>query len=182
LVVTGIVLRGTISVGDHLMLGPFAKGDFRKVRIRSIHVHRTNVKRAYSGQTASLSFKHLKRPDIRKGMALVDVSLKPVGCLRFEAEVNLLDDLDKTPLQGEPVLHIGTVNQSARVVEMDEDSLKKAGSGKVTFEFRHQSEYIRVGAKVIFREGRTKGVGTVSRIVQTFGGKAEEDEDLDIEL
>lgn len=110
-------------------------------------------------------------------MALVDPSLKPVGCLKFEAEVNFLEDFGKFPVQYEPVLHIGTVNQSAKVTEVDVDGLKKDGGGVIKFEFRHQPEYIRVGSKLIFREGRTKGVGTVSRILDFIGGNGDDEEE-----
>jgi GTPase len=182
LVVTGIVLRGSISVGDHLLLGPFSNGDFRKVKIRSIHVHRTSVKRAGSGQTASLSFKRVKKGDVRKGMALVHPSLKPLGCMKFEAEITLLEGFKKIQLQHEPVLHIGTVNQSARITKLDLENLESVGSGVVQFEFKHQPEYIRVGSKLVFREGFAKGVGTVSRIVDVVGNRIDDDEEEDIDL
>jgi GTPase len=181
LVVNGIVLRGSISVGDNLLLGPFSNGDFRKVKIRSIHVHRTSVKRAGSGQSASLAFKRVKKGDVRKGMALVHPSLKPLGCMKFEAEITLLEGFKTIQLQHEPVLHIGTVNQSARITELEQAKFESIGAGVVQFEFKHQPEYIRVGSKLVFREGSAKGVGTVSRIVEFVGNRIDDDEeDIDI--
>jgi GTPase len=78
-------------------------------------------------------------------------------------------------------LHIGTVNQSARITQLDLEHLATVGSGVVQFEFKHQPEYIKVGSKLIFREGSAKGVGTVSRLIDFLGNRNEDDEeDIDI--
>lgn len=164
-VVTGLIVRGAIGMGAVLMLGPFSDGKFFKVTVSSIHVHRSPVKRAFSGQTASLAIKKIRREEIRKGMVLVDPVLHPKGCFEFEVEITLLFDASRLDVQHEFVLNVDTVTQSARIVHID-NCLVEGSNGKISFKFRHQPEYLRIGAKVIFREANEIiGAGIVSRIL-----------------
>jgi hypothetical protein len=41
------------------------------------------------------------------------------------------------------------------------DVLRMGDRALVTFEWNHRPEYVKIGTRVIFREGRTKGVGVV---------------------
>ncbi|RUS21544.1 GTP-binding protein 1-like protein [Endogone sp. FLAS-F59071] len=56
-------------------------------------------------------------------------------------------------------------------------ALKTGERGEIRFRFVHQPEHLRVGAQVLFREGRTKCLGKVVRIVRGMeGGEAVETE------
>ena len=45
-----------------------------------------------------------------------------------------------------------------------QDSLKTGQRGKIRFRFIKQPEYIKVGARILFRERRTKGIGEVTQV------------------
>lgn len=53
------------------------------------------------------------------------------------------------------------LNQKKKFQEV----LRTGDRDKVQFKFIRQPEYIRPGTKMVFREGRTKAVGTVSSVV-----------------
>ena len=46
---------------------------------------------------------------------------------------------------------------------MDKEVLRTGDRSKVRFRFIKQPEYIKPGTRLLFREGRTKGVGKVIR-------------------
>lgn len=45
-----------------------------------------------------------------------------------------------------------------------QDSLGTNKSAKVRMRFLRQPEYITVGARLLFREGKTKGIGHITKI------------------
>lgn len=45
-----------------------------------------------------------------------------------------------------------------------QSSLRTNEKARVIFEFKYKPEYIRVGARLLFREGKSKGVGEVLQI------------------
>ena len=65
----------------------------------------------------------------------------------------------------EAVVHCLAVRQTARIEEMDTATLRTRDRAIVKFRFMYQPEYLRTGAKFIFREGKTKGTGIVREIV-----------------
>lgn len=55
--VSGTLLQGYIRLGDTLLLGPDALGQFQPILVKSIHRKRMPVKEVRGGQTASFSLK-----------------------------------------------------------------------------------------------------------------------------
>ena len=62
-------------------------------------------------------------------------------------------------------MHIGSVRQTATICQMTKNVLRTGDRDLVTFRFIKNPEYLRVGSRMVFREGRTKAVGT---IVKTY--------------
>lgn len=62
-------------------------------------------------------------------------------------------------------VHIGSICQTA-VIEgiMDPEGLRANIRAPVLFRFTRSPEYVRVGMRLLFREGTTKGIGTVSQV------------------
>ena len=89
-VVSGTTLAGTIRVNDTLLLGPDANGVFVPVAIKGIHRRRLPTREVRGGQTASFSLKKIKRSQIRKGMVMVDPSLKPRASWEFDGDLLVL--------------------------------------------------------------------------------------------
>jgi hypothetical protein len=62
----------------------------------------------------------------------------------------------------QPVVHIGTIRQAARIVLMEGQGVLRTGNRAIChFCFMYRPEYLKPGARLIFREGRTKGVGKI---------------------
>ena len=62
------------------------------------------------------------------------------------------------------VIHCGVIRQAAKVVDMDHDLLRTGDKGLIRFRYMYRPEFLKVGTTVLFREGRTKGLGVVSRV------------------
>ena len=62
-------------------------------------------------------------------------------------------------------VHMGSIRQTA-VVEgiFGRDSLKANETGSCLFRFLIRPEFVKVGMSLLFRDGKTKGVGVVTQI------------------
>ena len=108
----------------------------------------------------------------------------------FEAEVIILHHASTIKQNYQAVMHSGSIRQCAIAVEIENISAKKTVSdltleqsasqaqfqdsmkrmlntgekGLVRFRFAYYPEILRAGATIMFREGRTKGIGYVTRV------------------
>ncbi|CAL5222525.1 g4900 [Coccomyxa viridis] len=161
-VVAGTVKRGTLVQGSTLLLGPHA-GDasFKLTGIKSIAYKRLPVAKVVAGQTAALALKKVKRSSLRKGMVLVDSSLHPKASWEFDADIAILTHSTTIAPKYQAVIHCEIVRQAARVVAMDRERLRSGDRACVRFRFLQRPEYLAIGSRFVFREGRTKGIGVV---------------------
>ncbi|KAK0397734.1 hypothetical protein QR680_002243 [Steinernema hermaphroditum] len=163
-VVSGTCLSGKISLGDNLQLGPNSIGEFVPVPIKSIHRKRMPVTTVKCGQTASFALRKQTKKDVRKGMVLVSPEVTPQSCYQFDAEVLILHHPTTIATNYQAMVHVGSVRQTATIIALDKDVLRTGDRGVATFKFIRQPEYLRIGTKMVFREGRTKAVGTIMKI------------------
>lgn len=168
-VVSGVVVSGSVAHNQPLLLGPDGNGAFKEVVVKSVMNKRVGVPRAEAGQTASFAIKGKKeivrKRDIRKGMVLVDPSSHPQATWQFEAEVLILVHPTTLKPGYTPVIHCLTVRQAARIMHMTKDYLRSGDRATVTFQWMYRPEYICEGTRIIFREGRTKGIGMVTKVM-----------------
>lgn len=121
LVVTGIIKGGTARLNQQCYLGPDKGKGFKTVVIKSIHVNRSPREEAYSGEYACFNIRPLKaneklsRNDFRKGMVLLDVSIKPEPVWEFEAEVQVLHHATTITPGYQAMLHCGVIRQSVNL-------------------------------------------------------------------
>jgi GTPase len=148
------------------MLGPDGLGQFRNVQIKSIHVKGVEVTQVDAGNDGAFCLKKEKRSAVRKGNVLVDPLSLPKAFWQFEAEIVILYHSTTIASNYEPVIHSPTVRQSARILLVDQDVLRTGDRAMVRFHFLYRPEFMKVGQRLIFREGRTKGIGTVTRLVE----------------
>jgi GTPase len=59
------------------------------------------------------------------------------------------------------MVHCDGIRQTARIVNMDKSILRTGDRAIVRFRFMQSPEYVKLGSKVLFREGRTKGLGKI---------------------
>ena len=108
-------------------------------------------------------------------MVLVSEKLNPKACKEFEAKIDLLYHVNKISKGFQATLHIGNVCQTASIVYMDKSSIKNNEEAKVVWRFKSRVEYLKVGTKLIFREGTTKGMGEVTKIIPFSGDDSGDD-------
>lgn len=207
-VVSGSMFFGVVATGHHLLLGPDDAGEFREIRVQSIHCQCVPVDRVFVGQQCTLAIRavggkasakkeDIKRNHIRKGMVMLsnaraaNIRAKhPTGLLavaRFEANVRVLHHTTTISPGYAPVIHTSTVRQSCVIESITlventnagdtvEDTnqaadpavqnvLRTGSSALVRFRFAYRPEFISEGASLVFREGTTKGVGTIVKLL-----------------
>ncbi|KAI9184300.1 hypothetical protein H9P43_003353 [Blastocladiella emersonii ATCC 22665] len=163
-VVSGTLLSGMVHVGDTLLLGPDSLGHFTPTQVKGIHMKRVPVPVAHAGHSVSFALKRVKRAQLRKGMVLVSRDADPVACREFEAECLVLFHSTTINQRYQAMLHCGNVRQTVSLVDMDRNVLRSGDRALVRFKFMQRPEYIRVGTRVLFREGRTKGIGKITQV------------------
>ncbi|MFW6449133.1 MAG: GTPBP1 family GTP-binding protein [Halobacteriota archaeon] len=159
-VASGTVRAGEVEAGDRLLLGPFTDGRFEEVTVRSIEMHHHRVDRARAGQIVGIALKGVATDEIERGMALVPPEVEPEPVRTFEAEVMVLNHPTKITAGYEPVVHLETVSEAARF-EPANRHLLPGDTGRTTVTFKFGPHLVEPGQRFVFREGKSKGVGTV---------------------
>ncbi|XP_046620564.1 GTP-binding protein 1 [Neodiprion virginianus] len=168
-VVSGTTLKGVIKLNDTLLLGPDPLGYFIPIAVKSIHRKRMPVREVRGGQTASFALKKIKRSQIRKGMVMVSPLLNPQACWEFEGEILVLHHPTTISSRYQAMVHCGSIRQTASILTMSQDCLRTGDKALVHFKFIKHPEYIKPGQRMVFREGRTKAVGNVLRLIPHSG-------------
>jgi GTPase len=152
-VVSGIVSAGVINLGDTLVLGPDSTGAFTPTVVKSIQRKRCNVLYASAVQTATFALKKVKRSSVRKGMVLVSKELAPKAVMEFDAEIVVLYHSTTIGARYQAMLHCYGVRQTVKLVGLGETILRTGDRAVVRFRFISHPEYMKLGARLIFREG-----------------------------
>ncbi|VDN01041.1 unnamed protein product [Thelazia callipaeda] len=163
-VVAGTCLSGRISINDTMLIGPDLNGEFIPIPIKSIHRKRMSVSKIECGQTASFSIRKLNKKDVRKGMVLLSPKINAVSSIQFDAETLILHHPTTIAENYQAMVHVGSIRQAATIIKMNKSTLRTGDRDLVTFKFIKNPEYLRVGSRMVFREGRTKAVGTIVRV------------------
>ncbi|MFB6193696.1 MAG: GTPBP1 family GTP-binding protein [Halobaculum sp.] len=162
-VASGTIRSGRVAAGDELLLGPMADGTFREVEVRSIEMHYHRVDEAKAGRIVGIALKGIDEADVERGMALVPRDADPTPVRSFEAEVVVLNHPTRIRDGYEPVVHLETVSE-AGVFHPEGGQLLPGDSGEATVEFKFKPYLVEEGQRFVFREGQSKGVGTVTGI------------------
>ena len=178
-VVAGTMYSGRVCVGNHLSLGPDFAGHWTRCMVKSIHCKQLPVQSVASGQSASFALrkiggdktKKITRQSIRKGMVMVDPLLE-MSCREFEAEVLILHHPTTIKENYQPYCHIRTIRQSAQIMSMERPLLRTGDRTVCRFRFMYHPEYISVGTTMLFREGRTKGMGKITKLHPLNGDRS----------
>jgi GTPase len=62
------------------------------------------------------------------------------------------------------MLHVGAVSQTCSVIDIDRPFIRTGDRALVAFRFIQRPEFLAAGDRVLFREGKTKGLGIVKSI------------------
>jgi len=162
-VASGTIKSGTVEAGDELLLGPMQDGAFREVTVRSIEMHYHRVDEARSGRIVGIALKGVQEADVERGMVLLPRDADPDPVREFEAEVMVLNHPTRIGDGYEPVVHLETVSEAAQFYP-DGGQLLPGDSGYTRVRFKFRPYLVEEGQRFVFREGRSKGVGTVTDV------------------
>jgi hypothetical protein len=62
------------------------------------------------------------------------------------------------------MLHVGPVSQTCAIIDLDREVIRTGDRATVAFRFVQRPEYLAPGDRLLFREGRTKGLGIVKAV------------------
>lgn len=62
------------------------------------------------------------------------------------------------------MLHVGPVSQTCAIIDVDRPFIRTGDRATVAFRFVQRPEYLVPGDRLLFREGRTKGLGIVKSL------------------
>ncbi|KAH0553392.1 hypothetical protein GP486_006537 [Trichoglossum hirsutum] len=164
-VVSGVVKSGVIHTGDSILIGPDSLGQFTATTIRSIERKRIGVPVCSAGQSASFALKKVRRKDVRKGMVVLPkLEQSPKVYREFVAEVLILSHATTIKTKYQAMLHVGSISQTCSIIDIDRAYVRTGDRATVAFRFVQRPEYLAVGDRLLFREGRTKGLGIVKSV------------------
>jgi elongation factor 1-alpha len=143
-------------------LGPMLDGSFKKVRVQSIEMHHYRVNKAISGDIVGVAIKGLKASDISRGMIIS--KSEPKAVMEFEAEIAILNHPTRIGIGYEPVIHLETVCEAVKITGLDRHYMMAGERGKARIKFKFRPYVVTPGQKFIFREGKSKGIGRVTKV------------------
>ncbi|KAF8502050.1 GTP-binding protein 1 [Russula emetica] len=167
-VVNGLLNCGTIQKGDPVLFGPDSNGTYAPTVVKTMQRKRADVTTAVAGQTVALALKHVPRAAVRKGMVIVHrTEIPPRAVRRFEGQVLILYHNTTMQPNYQAMLHCGAVRQTVRIVTIDhpQNLLRTGDRATVIFEFIAHPEFVKAGMKLLFREGKTKGLGIITKLL-----------------
>jgi elongation factor 1-alpha len=162
-VASGTIMSGEVEAGDELLLGPMADGAFREVEVRSIEMHYHRVDKAKAGRIVGIALKGVREADIERGMVLLPGDADPEPVREFEAEVVVLNHPTRIGDGYEPVVHLETISEAVEF-HPHGGQLLPGDSGTTTVRFKFRPYLVEAGQRFVFREGQSKGVGTVTDV------------------
>lgn len=62
------------------------------------------------------------------------------------------------------MLHVGPVSQTCAIIDIDRELIRTGDRATVAFRFVQRPEYLAPGDRLLFREGRTKGLGIIKAV------------------
>ena len=175
LVVSGTVRGESIKINDKLWIGPI-NDKFIPFKVRSIHNNiRENVNQLNSNDAGCIAIRFINKEiitknQIRKGVIVIsNENFKKNVVESFKAEITILNHSSTITNNYTPVIHCGLVRQTAKIniLEIDDKKSKVLRSGSkaiVNFKFCYKKEYLETGKVFFFRDGNTKGYGTILEI------------------
>jgi elongation factor 1-alpha len=162
-VASGTIRSGELEAGDELLLGPMPDGRFRDVEVRSIEMHYHRVDKARAGRIVGVALKGVDESEIERGMVLLPRGADPDPIREFEAEVMVLNHPTRIGSGYEPVVHLETISEAAAFYP-DNEQLLPGDTGRARVRFKFRPYLVEEGQRFVFREGQSKGVGTVTSL------------------
>lgn len=178
-VLGGLLVKGVVAPGTRLLVGPLPDGEFSLVKVASLHRNKAPCCLVRASQSASLTIAPLTAldpplPHLRPGMVLVSPRDRPCSTRFFQATVLVVYHATAIFPGFQTTVHIGNVRQTCAIegiMDLKEEGLQTNSTASVLFRFVGHPEYLHVGMRLLFREGRTKGIGKITQIFPLIGSQ-----------
>ena len=124
----GIVSKGIIKKNDTYYFGPNKLGNFKYVKVETIHCKRQEVDIAHEGQFSSLSLtgKNYDPNEVSKGMCLIgtNTTLVPKAVRRFKADVWWIgeEQAKEMKYKCEPVVIINHIRETCKIINLNKNN------------------------------------------------------------
>jgi GTPase len=173
IVVAGLQNEGILYCGDRIKIGPTKNGNYQEGRVCSIKRNKQSIFSICPGEAASIAvqMKNEENVVIHRGMVMIAENEPALSCWEFEAKFLLLyhpgSKIEKN-FQG--TVYIGFICRTATIVHIDSPSgaIKPLTWTTVRFRFYARPEYVQIGASLIFREQKTRGMAEVTKICEVL--------------
>lgn len=165
-VACGMLTEGRLTEGESVMVGPAKDGRFYLASIDSIRRSKQPVRSVFPGEAASIAIRFKENgPPLRRGMVMISQEAKMQCCAHFTANLLLLYHTSNEICVGfQATAYIGAICQTVTIIDLDTPSMQPGVWTTAKFEFYTNPEYVRVGTPLIFRQGKTKGMGEIVKI------------------
>jgi small GTP-binding protein len=171
IVITGTINKGIVNKGDTVLLGPF-NGDFKEVQIKSIHNNfKNSINFINAGCSGCFNIKSVDRKFqltkniIKRGLIIMDKSNNQNTYSIFEAKIKILHHPSTIKKNYQTMIHCNSIKQTAKIIHIDTDIMRIGDQSKVQFKFIKKPELIKENTQIMFREGKTKGIGIITRCI-----------------
>ncbi len=168
LVVGGTVISGTLSANSTIKIGPLDDGKYLDVKAKSIQYRRVPVRSCSAGQFVTIALglpPKYKKFKPRKGQILTSEQ-NPKAYREFIADVIVLHHPTTIKPGYHAYIHCKTIRQQAVMLFDKGKYLRTGDQATCHFKFLFRPESIQVGDRFVFREGLTKGLGIVKKVLK----------------
>lgn len=160
----GLLVKGIVTEGSKVQIGPMKDGSFENVTVKSIHRNRVPCRMVRAGQSAAICLDSYVT-GLRNGMVLLSRNIIAKGCQFFQATVSVLFHATAIYPGFQTTVHIGNVRQTAVVIGIcSSKCIQTNERDSVLFKFKLHPEYVTVGQRLLFREGASKGIGEITQV------------------
>ncbi|XP_043473458.1 GTP-binding protein 2 [Leptopilina heterotoma] len=179
-VLGGLLVKGLITPGTRLLVGPLPDGEFSPVKVVTLHRNKTPCCVVRASQSASLTIEPLSKrdpplPHLRPGMVLVSSREHPHATLFFQATILVVYHPTAIFPGFQTTVHTGNVRQTCifeGIMEKKDEGLQTNETASVLLRFVCHPEYLHVGMRLLLREGRAKAIGKITQIFPLIGSQS----------
>lgn len=124
----GVVSKGILKKDEIYYFGPNKLGNFKYVKVESIHCKKQEVDTIYEGQFSSLSLtgENYDPTEVSKGMCLIgtNTNLVPKAVRKFKADVWWIgeEQVKEMKYKCEPVVIINHIRETCKIINLNKNN------------------------------------------------------------
>ncbi|KAJ8936434.1 hypothetical protein NQ318_015580 [Aromia moschata] len=163
----GLLMKGVITEGTKMQIGPMKNGSFQNVTVKSIHRNRVPCRMVRAGQSAAVCLDSYV-PTLRNGMVLLSAEENAKVVCISRRMFRVLFHATAIYPGFQTTVHIGNVRQTAVVVGIcSSRCIHTNERDSVLFQFKLHPEYVTVGQRLLFRRALQRESGDYTGISLT---------------